>query len=143
MNSEVIIEEGIVVSIENGFANVSVSQSDSCDECSAKIICRPKQSDERIVKVIDLFGVKPGDKVHFEVKGKDLLNASFSLYGVPLILFVVGILLGMSLFSQFRAKELFSFLFAAALVALYFFLSMLNVKKEKKEVIPKIISVCK
>lgn len=141
MISEVIIEEGIVITVEKGFANVAVVQGESCDECSAKIICRPKSADENIVKVIDSFGVKPGDKIHFEVKGGELLSASFSLYGVPLILMVVGILLGLSIFSQYNAKELYAFIFAVSLIVIYFFLTFWKSEKANKQIMPKIISV--
>lgn len=141
MNYEVIVEEGIVVSVEYGYANVAVTQSQSCDECSAKIICKPKSADENIVRVIDSFGVKPGDKIHFEVKGSELLSVSFSLYGIPLILLVVGISLGLSIFSQFKAKEFFAFLFGSGLIAIYFILTFWNSGKKNKQKMPKIISV--
>lgn len=141
MNSEVIVEEGIVISAENGFADIAVVQSESCNDCSAKIICKPKSGDENIVRVIDSFGVKPGDKIHFEVKGAELLNASFSLYGIPLILLVVGIFLGLSLFSQYKAKEFFAFLFGAGLIAIYFLITFWKAGKTNKQLMPKIISV--
>lgn len=141
MNSEIIVEEGIVISVEKGFANVAVVQGESCNECSAKIICKPKSADEKIIKVIDSFGVKSGDKIHFEVKGGELLSASFSLYGVPLILLFVGILSGLSIFSQFKAKELFAFLFAAGLIMIYFFLTFWKSEKANKQIMPRIISV--
>jgi len=141
MNSELIVEKGIVISSENGFAKVAVVQSESCNECSAKIICKPSNAEENIIRVIDSFGVKPGDIIHFEVKGGELLSASFSLYGIPLILFIVGLLLGLSLFSQFKAKELIAFIFGVCLVFIYYFLAFMKTSKEKKQVMPRIISV--
>lgn len=141
MNSEVIVEEGIVVSVDGGYANIAVTHSESCDECSAKIICKPKAADENIVRVIDSFGVKPGDKIHFEVKGSELLSASFSLYGIPLILLVLGIFLGHSIFSQFKAKELLAFLFGSGLSVIYFFLTFWKSREKNRQIIPRIISV--
>lgn len=143
MNSEVIVEEGIVVSVDKGIANIAVVQSESCNECSAKIICKPKHANENIVSAIDSIGVKPGNRVRFEVKGGALLSASFTLYGIPLIIMIVGILLGMSIFSSFKGKELFAFLFGVSLTVVYFFLNFFKSKTINKESMPVILSIIK
>ncbi|RJP71820.1 MAG: hypothetical protein C4539_04440 [Ignavibacteriales bacterium] len=140
MNREVIVEEGIVVSVENEFANVAVTQSETCNECSAKIICKPKTADENIIKVFNGLEAKPGDKVRFEIKGSTLLSASFMLYGLPLIIFLAGIFLGLSIFSIYNSKELYAFLFSVGLVGIYFFLSFGKTSKTNKEILPKILS---
>lgn len=140
MSSEVIVEEGIVVSVENQFANVVVVQSESCNECSAKILCKPKSPNENIVKVINSLGALPGDKVRFEVKGSALLSASFMLYGIPILIFVIGIFLGLSVFSDYTIKELYAVLFGIGLIIIYFFLSIGKFKNQNKEVLPRIIS---
>ena len=133
MTAEIIIEEGVVVSIGKGTADVAVRHTESCGECSAKIICKPKSGDENIIKVEDPFGVKPGDIVRIEINGYVLLKASFLLYGVPLILLLTGIFSGMSLFSNYSAKELYSFLWGIGLVALYYFLGSFNKAIEKRK----------
>ncbi len=140
MNDEVIVEEGIVVSVENEFANVAVIQSDACNECSAKIICKPRTATENIIKVLNPLGAKPGNKVRFEVKGVTLINVSFMLYGIPLILLIVGIFLGLSLFEAYQSKELYSFLFGVGLVVIYYLLSFGKLRDKNKEVLPTIIS---
>lgn len=140
MAGEILVEEGIVVSVAEGTAHVAVTQSESCEDCSAKIICKPKSENENIIKVEDPLGVKPGDKVRIEVEGSALLSASFFLYGVPLILLLVGIFSGMSIFSNYAAKELYSFLFGISLMAIYYVLNFLN-KTSAKPTLPKIVSV--
>ncbi len=141
MNSEVLVEEGIVISAGNGLANVAVIQSQNCNECSAKIICKPNTGNENIITVEDPYGVKVGDQVRFEIKGSALLSASFTLYGIPLILLLVGIFLGLSIFSSYKAKEVYSFFFGIGLMALYFLLTLRNSSKSNKDILPKIVSV--
>ena len=140
MAGEILVEEGIVVSVAEGTAHVAVTQSESCEDCSAKIICKPKSENEKIIKVEDPLGVKPGDKVRIEVEGGALLSASFFLYGVPLILFLVGIFSGMSIFSNYAAKELYSFLFGIGLITVYYIINFLK-KTSSKPKLPKIVSV--
>jgi len=133
MFSEIIVEEGMVVSVGQGTADVAVRQSESCGECSAKIICKPKSAEENIIKVEDPFGARAGDKVRIEINGNVLLRVSFYLYGIPLILLVAGIFSGMSLFSVYPAKELYSFVLGIGLVALYYLLSSFNRSSEKRK----------
>jgi sigma-E factor negative regulatory protein RseC len=141
MNSELIVEEGIVISVENEFANVAVIQSESCNDCSAKIFCKPKSSNENIIKVDNSFGAKAGDEVRFQVEGIKLLNASFLLYGIPLIILLIGIFLGLSVFSNYANKELYAFLFGLGLCAIYFLLSFGKYHNTNKVILPKIISI--
>lgn len=140
MASEILVEEGIVVSIGTGTANVAITKSENCEECSAKIICKPKSENENIIKVEDSLGVKPGDKVRIEVDGSALLSASFFLYGVPLILLFVGIFSGMSIFLSYTAKELYSFLLGIGLVTIYYTLNFFN-KTTAKTKLPRIVSI--
>ena len=56
MYAEELIEEGIVTEVQNGIAVISVIQSDSCEECSAKIFCHT-ENDARNVTAKDPYGV--------------------------------------------------------------------------------------
>src|SRR4030066_2580835 len=102
MKGEVLVEEGVVLSVENGIAEISLTKSDNCEECSARLICKPNKDSSKILKAADPFGVIPGDTVRIEIQGKTLFNASILLYGVPLVLLVIGILLGLSIFSNYH-----------------------------------------
>ncbi|MEW6196550.1 MAG: SoxR reducing system RseC family protein [Bacteroidota bacterium] len=141
MKDEVLVEEGIVFASANGIAEVSIQQNDNCEECSAKIICKPQKDNLNIVRVIDPFGVAIGDKVRIEIHGKSLLKASFNLYGLPLILLLVGIFSGSFIFSDINYKELFSFLFGLLLIAIYFVMTISANKNLHNHNLPKIVFV--
>lgn len=145
MQNENIIEKGIVLKAENGQAEIALIETGSCEECSAKIFCKPSEkSDSKILEVSDPFGVQPGDEVQIEINGGDVLKASVMLYGVPLILIILGIIIGMELFANTSLPELFSFLFGLGLTGLYvsglFLLSKIKLTKPK---LPSIIFVKK
>ncbi|MDT3695408.1 MAG: SoxR reducing system RseC family protein [Ignavibacterium sp.] len=117
MYKEELYEDGIVKESSNGFATVIISSSDHCEECTAKLYCKPGNSNERSLTAADPYGTKPGDKVRISIKGSKLISASFILYGIPLILLLTGLLIGMKIFAI--NKELLSTLLSIGLIVLY------------------------
>jgi sigma-E factor negative regulatory protein RseC len=137
VQNENIIEKGIVISSGNGHAEIALIQTGACEECSAKIFCKPSENkDSKILEVEDSFGVEVGDEVDIEINGSDVLKASFMLYGIPLILIIFGIVIGMDFFHSTKLPELLSFIFAIGLTSLYF--SGLFLIKKLKHTKPKL-----
>lgn len=141
MYTEELTEEGIVKESKDGIATIVISNSDYCEECTAKLYCKPGNSDERSLIVKDPFGVKTGDKVKVMIKGSRLISVSFFIYGIPLILLLVGLIIGMKIFTS--NKELMSTLLSIGLVSIYllifWILSKKNTFKTKNH--PEIIFV--
>ncbi len=81
----------------------------------------------------------PGDKVRVSIKGSKILSASFLLYGIPLILLLAGIFIGMEMFET--NKELYSSLFAIGIIATYALFMILFSNKEKTDSYPEIVFV--
>jgi sigma-E factor negative regulatory protein RseC len=140
MNTEMLVEEGIVVSSKNGFAEISITKSGHCEECSAKIICKPSSKDSQLVKVVDPFGTNPGDKVKIAVKGTVLLLSSFKIYGIPLILLLVSIFLSNVLLDDSKYKDLYSFLIGIIVTVGYYIVIFLSKNSSQKLILPTIIS---
>lgn len=138
---EILFEEGIVVSRENGTAEVEVFPAQSCEECSAKIFCKPDKDKKNIVHVENSIGADVGDSVRIEIKGSSILKASFSIYGIPLFLLLTGIFLGTSIFSGYKFQELYSVIFGVGLIIIYFVLFYTNQKRRQNQTIPKIVFV--
>ena len=140
MYTEELVEEGIVTEIKNGIATVSVINSESCEECSAKIFCHT-ENNVRNVTAKDPYGVKAGDKVQISIKGRSVVAASFLLYGLPLVLLIAGIFIGMNYFTD--NSELLSSLAGIAFVGIYFLAIHIisNSNRRKNKFLPKIIFV--
>lgn len=139
MYTEELYEEGIVKEAKDGIAIISIQDSDKCEECRAKIYCKPGNSEGRSLTVRDPYGVHPGDKVRVVIKGSKILSASFLLYGLPLILLLAGIFIGLEVFHT--NKELFSSLFAIGLVSVYALFMFLFTGKRKNTSYPEIVFV--
>jgi len=129
MYNEELTEEGIVKESKNGIATIVISDSDNCGECTAKLYCKAGNSNERSLTVKDPFGVHPGDKVRVSIKGSKMLRVSFLIYGIPLILILAGLFVGMKFFQI--NKELFSTLLAVGLVSIYILIILFMDKKRK------------
>lgn len=138
--SELLIEEGIVISSNKGFADIEIIESANCEKCSAKIICKLGDSDRKRIKVIDPFNVDAGDFVKITIEGVQLVKASFLLYGVPLILLIASLLIFL---NYFLMDELTAFLFSIGFTAIYFFVVYRFRGSISEEKLPKIISVKK
>ncbi|MBS3944066.1 MAG: SoxR reducing system RseC family protein [Melioribacter sp.] len=138
---EILIEEGIVVCRENGIAEVEVFPAQSCEECSAKIFCKPDKDDRNVLRVNNSIGANVGDNVRIEIKGKSVLAASFNLYGIPLIILLIGIFLGTSIFSEYKLVELYSAFFGIGLTAIYYLFFLSHNKNRQNQILPKIVFI--
>lgn len=117
MYEEELFEEGIVTECSTGFAVIDIHDKATCEDCTAKIYCKPTGSDGRKMTVRDNIGVAPGDNVRVSIAGKKILSASLFIYGIPLVLIFVGIYIGFIFFETNR--ELFSFTLGIALIGFY------------------------
>ena len=141
MHNEELIEDGIVKESKNGIATIVISNFDHCEECTAKLYCKPGSALERSLTVKDPFGVNPGDKVRVSVNGSKILSVTFLLYGIPLILLLAGIFIGLQIFSS--NAEFFAMLFSLGLISIYVAASFIysKMKKNKSSSYPEIIFV--
>ncbi|GJQ62558.1 MAG: hypothetical protein SCALA702_16110 [Melioribacteraceae bacterium] len=137
-------EDGIVIESVDGKADVALLRTDNCEECSAKIFCKPKADNTKILRVSDPIGVQPGDQVRISVGGGSILKYSLIVYGIPLFLLVGGILFGYYLFANSASPELFSFIFGLILTAIYFFVAYITLRNNINDnIIPRITFVSK
>lgn len=148
MYREELIEEGIVISASNpdkvgtnGFAEIVLTKNDNCENCSAKILCTPSDNNSKTLRVIDNFNTKPGDIVKISIQGSAILKASITIYGIPILLIIVGILLGNSFFIDYNQREFYSFLLGISFVSVYYILQFLKNKIFPNKVYPEIISI--
>ncbi|MBN2320447.1 MAG: SoxR reducing system RseC family protein [Acidobacteria bacterium] len=135
---EEIQEQGFVLETHNGIATVSVARSEACKACGARILCRTSGEENPRVIAQDPLGVKPGDHVRISAPGRSVLLASFSLYGIPLLLLLLGIALGAKLFLHH--PELYGSLLGIGLCALYYFIVRIVSKSDrwKQHLLPRI-----
>lgn len=141
MYKEELIEEGIVKQSKDGIAEIIISDSNHCEECSAKIYCKPGNEKLRTLLAKDPFNSESGDKVIVKINGSSILKASIRLYGIPLLLILAGIVVGMNLFTS--NKEVYSTILGIILSGLYLIIISLTSKKANYNSYPEIFQLKK
>lgn len=141
MYKEEITEEGIVKQSKDGIAEIVISDSDHCEECSAKIYCKPGNNNLRTLLAKDPFNSEPGDKVTITINGSTILKATFQLYGIPLLIIITTILLGVNFFII--NKELYSSVLGLTFSGIYLLILSYISKKQSCKYYPTISGVRK
>lgn len=141
MYKEEITEEGIVKQSKDGIAEIIISDSNHCEECSAKIYCKPGNNNFRTLLAKDPFDSESGDKVTITINGSTILKATFQLYGIPLLITLVTILFGMNFFII--NKELYSSVLGLALSGIYLLILSFVSKKKSYKYYPTISGIKK
>jgi sigma-E factor negative regulatory protein RseC len=127
MYKEELTEEGIVKASKDGIAEIIISDSNHCEECSAKIYCKPGNEKFRTLLAKDPFNSESGDKVVVSIKGSRIMLVSFLIYGLPLLLMIFGLILGYRIFEH--NKEILSTILAFGLIVIYALIFLLVDKK--------------
>jgi len=138
-------EHGIVVRTDSREAWVKTVKSGSCEGCSARGACHSlSQSGDMEVNAINEAGAKVGDRIVLSFETSSLLKATFLLYVFPILLLIIGAVIGQETApyfnvnpSGFSAAIGFSFFFAAVLLIKV----KANKMAKKNNYRPKIIKI--
>ena len=84
-------QNGIVQRVHGPYVDVLVSRPDACHGCGA---CKLADDGPRMVTARNDVGASVGDAVEIELSGATLIRAVGLAYGVPLVMFMLGLLLG-------------------------------------------------
>lgn len=99
---------GIVTKVDGDYLEIISMRAsacgDSCENCHAHCESKPEK-----IKVINTIDAKLGDRVELEINSAKVLAYMGLVYGIPLIVFVVTIIIAFSILGE--EKQLFSLLF--------------------------------
>ncbi|MBC7188582.1 MAG: SoxR reducing system RseC family protein [Calditrichaeota bacterium] len=84
-------ECGQVVAVAGEFAQVKVVRGDKCGECR---VCQALGEGSGLMEARNTIGAAVGDMVEVEVSPKVVVGHSFLVFIFPLVLFLVGYVLG-------------------------------------------------
>jgi sigma-E factor negative regulatory protein RseC len=92
-------ETGQVVGLEDRYALVELEENEACKGCGARALCLPGDSKKRL-RVLNSIEAEVGDGVALELDHSQQLKMAAMHYGLPLVGFVLGVLLGALFFSK-------------------------------------------
>ncbi len=119
---EEIKEKGIVNKINGSTVEVLMNSSEECEECTAKLFCKPTSNEKNILSITSNDKFQIGDFVEVAVKGKTVLLFTFFLYGIPLIMLIAILLIGLYFLRGIANNEFYSFAISMFLITVYYFL---------------------
>ena len=101
---------GVITEKTNGKVHILIEENmDACKGCAAHALCGKKDCSEAKVILNDRDDLKVGDEVVIEEKDNILVKTSLLAYGIPMLFFIGGILLGLPLPKTAIPKELLQF----------------------------------
>lgn len=89
-------KEGIVIDTTGNMAKVKLTRHGECNNCG---MCPGENY--LVLDVNNELGAKPGQHVNIEVQETNMLKAAFIVYMIPLVLTLLGYILGVRLASVF------------------------------------------
>ena len=138
-------EQGIVIKTEFRTAWVKAVKSSDCAGCSARGSCHAMGGeDEMAVKAINEAGARVGDQIVLSFKSSSLLKATFLLYVFPILLLIIGAVVGQEMAPKFDFNPSG---FSAIMGFIFFFAALLIIKTtanklaRKNEYRPKITKI--
>ncbi len=142
-----MIEEiGVVTKTDGILAKVVVQKRGICDGCAVKGACTSTEEGMEI-EALNPIRAKKGQTVQVSVKPQTYLKGSIMVYGMPLVIFIAGAILGKNIGEEYF-KKANSDLVAAILGFAALIISLLGIriwakktetKTEYKPVIEKIV----
>lgn len=89
--NEILEETGEVVEINGDLAKVLLHRNTSCDKCGA---CRMGGKPQIVIEVTNNINAKKGDVVILQMQPGFLFKAVFLMYTIPLLMLIIGFLVG-------------------------------------------------
>lgn len=84
-------QTGVVQAVHGPYVDILVKRPDACHGCGA---CKLANDEPRMVTARNDVEASVGDTVEIELSGTTLMRAVGLAYGVPLVMFMTGLLLG-------------------------------------------------
>ena len=136
---------GKVVKISGDKAFVEVEQSSACAQCGLQEVEELAAGGKPIFEALNMAKANIGDKVKVRVESAAYMKASVFIYGIPVLLLIMGAVLGVYLAAKFnKSTDIMSALFGmCGLIVGIIILFLFRKKGTKKEYIPVIVEVIK
>ena len=140
-------EEGVVTKLDSDTVWVTTMKTGACESCAAKSSCTAMGGGKEMeVEAINTAGAKVGQKVVISFDTSPLLKATFLLYMFPIILLLIGALIGDKMAPYFNVGASALSVITGFLLfglAMLFVISKGNKLAKKDEYRPKVVRILK
>jgi sigma-E factor negative regulatory protein RseC len=136
---------GKVVKVSGDKAFIEVERSSACAQCGLQEVEELVAGGKVVFEALNMAKANIGDKVKVRVESAAYMKASVFIYGIPVLLLIMGAVLGVYLAGKFnKSTDIMSALFGmCGLIVGIIILFLFRKKGTKKEYIPVIVEVLK
>lgn len=127
-----MVEFGKVVDKKGNILKIELNPTSTCKICG---LCHSEGTYNFYLDALDNCNAKVGETVVIEIERKKYYKALFLIYGLPLILFIIGVILGYLFNPKIHFDpQLFGLILGFLLMALgYILVRFLDRKLSKKQ----------
>ncbi|MEA3287057.1 MAG: SoxR reducing system RseC family protein [Candidatus Marinimicrobia bacterium] len=122
-------ETGIVQALDDTQITIAFSVRNACDNCSLKVICSPGKQSGQSLTMPNSGHFSIGQRIRIEEGSNLELHLALTQFGLPLLLFLSGLILGYILPQSLFPKELMAFLTALLGLGISFFVARRMVQR--------------
>ena len=142
-----IEETGIVTHTDGMMAKVSIQKKGTCEGCAVRGVCEPSESGMEI-EALNPVHAAAGQTVRVTMKSQAYLRGSIIVYGIPLVAFISGAILGKNIGESYldvinsdASAAIFGFIsLIITFIIIRFWSVRTETKPEYKPVIEEIIN---
>jgi len=136
---------GKVIRVSGDKAFIEVERSSACAQCGLQEVEELVAGGKVVFEALNMAKANIGDKVKVRVESAAYMKASVFIYGIPVLLLIMGAVLGVYLAGKFnKSTDIMSALFGmCGLIVGIIILFLFRKKGTKKEYIPVIVEVLK
>lgn len=136
---------GKVVRVSGDKAFIEVERSSACAQCGLQEVEELVAGGKVVFEALNMAKANIGDKVKVRVESAAYMKASVFIYGIPVLLLIMGAVLGVYFAGKFnKSTDIMSALFGmCGLIVGIIILFLFRKKGTKKEYIPVIVEVLK
>lgn len=122
-------EIGIVHALSDSQITIAFTSKDACETCGLKVVCAPGKQSNRILTLPNPGQLTLGQKVKLEELANLELHLALIQFGLPMVAFLFGLILGYFSPQHLFPKELAAFLIGLAGLGLSYFIARHLVQK--------------
>ena len=134
---------GKVVKIKGDQAFIEVERSSACAECGLQEAEEMTTGGKVVFEAFNMIQAKVGDRVKVQVQTAAYMKATIYVYGIPVLLMVIGAIFGMYIAGALdRSSDAMSALLGiGGLLLGIFILFLLRKKGNAKKYVPVVVEV--
>ena len=88
-------ETAVIVEVRGETAKVRLNRNPACESCASAGFCHPDSGNKPLVEVNNEVHADVGDVVELEVKPSSRIGSSLIVFGLPLVMMLLGAILGL------------------------------------------------